>query len=313
MLKKLFFLPVFAVILTAFNVSFSAGKPGFAGGPHDSLLFDGSNSSPGNNLSRGNYDGGYYPCSWKVVKLKGYAFGTVRKMDIGNMCGQPDTSYYVVDDTLKEGDILSDGTVIETGAGAMISVAVFMKSDPTRTGRFFMTAHEYSLMKIPVLDALCEQLRIEWQGELAQKVLIIKGKVTYDSPPSDKVKIRTEGKRSSVRHNKTKYSHEVLVDGGDSIDVVRVYEGSVEISHILSDFSDYESKGKEMEQLAQDFQAGKITMEEMTTKIEEFQANTGKLSDKMKPFIVDQGNKCILGKSSYSIEPLGTGDEDEAK
>lgn len=305
-MKKIFFLAVLSFLTGAANITFSAGGPNYSGGPHDSLIIDGDNSNPG------YYDGGYYPCSWKVVKLKGYAFGTVRKMHIGNMCGTPDTSYMLKDDTLKEGDILSDGTIIETGADGLIAVAVFMKSDPNRLGRLFMTAHEYSLMKIPLLDAICEQLKIEWQGELAQKVLIIKGKVTYDSPPSEKSKIRTEGKRSSVKHNKTRYSHEVLVDAGDSIDIVRVYEGAVEVSHILSDFSEQESKGKEMEQLAQDFQAGKITMDEMTKKIEEFQSNIGQLSDKMKPFIVEEGYKCILGKSSYKIEPLGAGDEDNS-
>ena len=307
MKKKLFFIAVLTIFAASFNFTYSGSNPVFSGGPHDSLLFDAGNSNPG------SYDDGYYPCFWKVVKLKGYAYGTVRKMHIGNMCGTPDTSYLLKDDTLKEGDILSDGTIIETGADGLIAVAVFMKSDPNRMGRLFMTAHEYALMKIPLLDAICEQLKIEWQGELAKKVLIIKGKVTYDSPPSEKSKIRTEGKRSSVKHNKTRYSHEVLIDAGDSIDIVRVYEGSVEVSHILRDFSEQESSAKEMEQLAQDFQAGKITMEEMAKKIEEFQANTGKLSDKMKPFIVDEGYKCILGKSSYKIETLGAGDEDDAK
>ena len=307
MKKKLFFIAVLTIFGATFNFTYSGSNPVFTGGPHDSLLFDAGNSNPG------SYDDGYYPCFWKVVKLKGYAYGTVRKMHIGNMCGTPDTSYLLKDDTLKEGDILSDGTIIETGADGLIAVAVFMKSDPNRLGRFFMTSHEYSLMKIPLLDAICEQMKIEWQGELAQKVLIIKGKVTYDSPPSEKSKLRTEGKRSSVKHNKTRYSLEVLIDAGDSIDIVRVYEGSVEVSHILRDFSEQESSAKEMEQLAQDFQAGKITMEEMAKKIEEFQANTGKLSDKMKPFIVDEGYKCILGKSSYKIEPLGAGDEDDAK
>ncbi len=307
MKKNLFFLVLCGFLATASNVSFSGGKPVLNGGPHDSLLFDGENSY------RGNYDGGYYPCYWKVVKLKGYAFGTIRKMHVGNICGEPDTSYTLVDDTLKEGDILSDGTIIETGADGMISVAVFMKSAPNRLGRFFMTSHEYSLMKIPLLDAICDQMKMEWEGELAQKVLIIKGKVTYDSPPSEKVKIRTEGKRSSVKHSKTRYSHEVLIDAGDSIDIVRVYEGSVEISQIRKDFSDQELKAKEMEQITKDFQAGKITMEEMAKKIEEYQSSTTQLSESMKPFTVEEGNKCILNKTSYKIEPLGSGDEDNAR
>ncbi|NOS85437.1 MAG: hypothetical protein HOP31_09885 [Ignavibacteria bacterium] len=306
MKKKIVFFAVITVLAASFNFSYSGSNPVLTGGPHDSLLFDAGNSNPG------NYDGGYYPCFWKVVKLKGYAYGTVRKMHIGDMCGQPDTSYIIKDDTLKEGDILSDGTIIETGADGLIAVAVFMKSDPNRTGRFFMTSHEYSLMKIPLLDVICEQMKIEWQGELAQKVLIIKGKVTYDSPPSEKFKMRTEGKRSSVKHNKTRYSHEVLVDAGDSIDIVRVYEGSVEISPIRNDFSEQESKGKEMEQLTQDFQAGKITMDEMAKKIEEFQTNIAKLSESMKPFVVEEGSKCILSSKSYVIEPLGSGDEDNA-
>jgi hypothetical protein len=234
----------------------------------------------------------------------------VRRTEIAKICGLRDTSYTVEDDTLKEGDILSDGTIIETGPDGLIAVAVFLKSAPNSLGRLMMTSGPSSLMKIPLLNPICDALKTDREIEEAGSVLIIKGKVTYDSPPSEKIKIRTEGKRSSVKHSKTRYSHEVFVDAGDTLDIVRVYEGSVEISHIRNDFSDEESKAKEMEQLAQDFQTGKITVEEMTKKIEEYTANTRQISENLKPFTVEEGNKCILGKTSFKVEPLGSGDED---
>jgi hypothetical protein len=302
-LKKIFLSLIIFISLSEFSGNpFSFGV-GFAADPHDSLLFDGENST------RELFDG-YYPCYWKVVKLKGYAFGTVRKRHIGRICGVRDTSYTLEDDTLKEGDIISDGTIIETGPDGLISVAVFLESEPNRLGRMFMTSHEYSLMKVPLLNSLCDALKTERDIENMSKVLIIKGKVTYDSPPSEKVKIGTEGKRSSVKHKKTRYSHEVNISGSDTVDVIRVYEGSVEINHIRSDFSDQESKAAEMEQLTKDFQEGKITMEELAAKIEEFTNNSHQTVDNLKPFTVDEGNKCILSAKSYTIEPLGAGDED---
>lgn len=307
MKNYLFLTLLFILFAGAINFTFSADLHVNTGGPHDSLLFDGDNSNPG------NYYGGYYPCYWKVVKLKGYAYGTIRKLEIGKICGVPDTVEVLKDDTLKEGDILSDGTIIETGPDGLIAVAVFLKSEPNSLGRMFMTSHPSSLMKIPLLNPICDALKTEREIENMSKVLIIKGKVTSDSPPSEKVKLGTKGKRSSVKHKKTRYSHEVLIEGGDTLDIVRVYEGSVEINHIREDFSDEEAKAREMEQLAQDFQAGKITMEEMTKKIEEYTSNTKEISENLKPFTVEEGNKCILNRKSYTIEPLGAGDEDDAK
>lgn len=287
-------------------VSYSSGLPKINIDPHDSLLFDGSNYNA-------TPDDGYYPCYWKVVKLKGKAFGTIRKVEIGNICGVPDTVYSLTDGELKEGDILSDGTIIETGADGLITVGVFLKSSPNSLGRLMMTSDPLSLMKIPLLNPICDALKTDKEIEEAGKVLIIKGKVTYDSPPTEKIKMRTEGKRSSVKHSKTRYSHEVRIDGSDTLDIIRVYEGSVEISHIRNDFSDQESSAKEMEQLTKDFQEGKITMEELSSKIEAFTNSSKQLTDNLKPFIVDEGNKCTLNKKDYIIEPLGAGDNDDAK
>ncbi len=294
--------------MMALTCTVYSGEPeNYVSGPHDSLLFDGDNSS------YEPYDDGYYPCYWKVVKLKGYAFGTVRTRHIGRICGVRDTSYTVEDDTLKEGDILSDGTIIETGPDGLIAVAVFLKSDPNRQGRLMMTSGPSALMKIALLNPLCDALKNDKAIEEAGKVLMIKGKVTYDSPPSEKVKMRTEGKNSSVKHSKTRYSHEVSTNGTDTVDIVRVYEGAVDINHIRGDFSDQEAKGKEMEQLAQDFQSGKITMDEMARKIEEVTNSFHQVTENLKPFIVEEGFKCILDTKSYTIEPLGAGDEDDAK
>lgn len=286
------------------SLSYAGSQGAIGGGPHDSLLFDGENSTVK------MFDGGYYTCYWKVVKVKGFAFGTKRKIKIGNICGVPDTVEILENDSLKEGDILGDGTLIETGKDGQIAVAVFLKSRPNSLGRMFITTQASTLIKIPMLSTLCDALETEREIEDMSKVLVIKGKVTYDSPTTEKVKLGTEGKRSSVKHKKTKYSHEVSITGADTVDVIRVYEGSVEINHIRSDFSDQESQAAEMERLTQEFQAGKITMDELNSKIAEYTNSVHTEVDNLKPFIVEEGNKCILDAKKYTVEPLGAGDED---
>ncbi|HMQ78529.1 MAG TPA: hypothetical protein PKD94_03100 [Ignavibacteria bacterium] len=305
MKKNLLFLIVCAVLTVSFNFSLAGGKPVLTGGPHDSLLFDGENST-------GFFFDDGYKCYWKVVKIKGFAYGQKRILDIGKICGVPDTVEIIKADSLKEDDILADGTLIETGKDGQVAIAAFLKTHPNSLGRMFITTQPSTLIKVPTLGSMCDELVMERRMEEMGKVLIIKGTVTMDSPPTEKVKLGTKGKRSSVKHKKTRYSHEVLITADDTTDIVRVYEGTVEISHIREDFSDEEAKAKEMEQLTQDFQAGKITMEEMMKKVEEYTNNAKQVSENLKPFEVEAGNKCILGKTLYSIEPLGPGDEDDS-
>jgi hypothetical protein len=137
---------------------------------------------------------------------------------------------------------------------------------------------------------------------------VIKGIVTYESEPGTKAKIRTVGKRSSVIHTKTKYTHEVLYRDGDTVDVIRVYDGSVEVTVTSIEFFDEVTKAQDMLKIAQDFQNGKITAEEFQAKTTEYTAGLKDQTELGKPVMVDAGSKCTVTRKGITVEPLGSGD-----
>jgi hypothetical protein len=273
--------------------------------PHDSLLFDGGTFQ---SIEKAAFSP---ECYWKVVKIKGMATGKVIKREIFSVCGEKDTITTEVEQELKENDILVEGSIIDTWSNSMVAVAVYLQGESNRLGEFFLTSSPSSRMQIFELNEICFALKVKREQEKKERVTIIKGKVTIDAEPDAKVKVGTVGKRASAEHTKTRYSHEVKIDGIDTIDVIRVYKGSVEVTHMRTDFSEEEAQANEMERLSQEMQEGKITMEEYSAKLTEYVTNAQTtMKDIMKPVTVDEGSKCIVTGETIKVEPLGAGDED---
>jgi hypothetical protein len=150
------------------------------------------------------------------------------------------------------------------------------------------------------------ELELTKEAVTQPEILIIKGTVEYDTEEDELTplpKIKTKGKRSTVKHTKTRYTHEVRVDGNDTLDIINVYKGSVEVLYFRSDYSEMEQSAQDWEKLSNDFAEGKITAEELSEKMNTYMGKSDEMSKLLEPVSVEEGNKCIVTKNNITVEP----------
>lgn len=275
--------------------------------PHDSLLFDGGVIS--------GFDKTLQPlskkCYVKVRGGKGIVTGEVMEKEIVPACGGDETLWVAKIKVLKIGDILVEGTTVLTTPDSWIGLGIYLSTD--EMADFPSTSiivGESSEIKVPRIQDLCKRLEVQ------PTIPVIKGVVTYESETKDEeeltplTKITTKGKRSSAKHKKTRYSHEVKFTGSDTVDVIRVYKGAVEVTMENLDIDEGDVT-KKMEKLGEDMQSGKLSAEEMQAILTEYQNFGQMVNELVTPLNVDEGFKCTVTKNSRVVEPLGAGDEDK--
>lgn len=294
---------VFAVLFILF---FSTCSFAYDGG-HDSLIFDGASRLP--------FDNAYAPenCYIQVKAMYGPVKGTVIRCNVFySVCegGYIRSCTFEEDTQLKIGDTLMEGTDLEVGTGdkTFAGIGTYLPND---AGNIFssigMIVRENSKIRLPIISYYCKNL-IE-QEKKKSEVTVIKGTVEYDSKEGANPKITSSGKRSTAKHIKTKYTHEVRFEGPDTIDVIKVYEGSVEVTYMKPDASVDEDMSAKMQKLSQDMLEGKISAEEFQKEMEEFDAYGKNSMDLTKPVVVDEGSKCTVGRNSMKTEPIEPGDQ----
>lgn len=303
MKQFIFAISLGAMIFISFNVV-NATSYGNSGDPHDSLLYDGDLQGIEIPISLNGFD----DCSIRVTKVKGKAIGKVFQVFLSPKgCEKGyDTTYREVERQLVVGDILVEGASIETGGDGFLEMGYFISADLLKKNFPAMTSKvgNNTKIEVPYLYGICMELDIA-KEKVEPEVLIIKGKVEYEGEDDELTplpKIKTKGKRSSVKHTKTKYTHEVRVDGNDTVDVINVYNGEVEVTYFRSDYSDMEENSQDFEQLYKDFSEGRITAEELAEKMTKFTNKTDEMFKLMDPVIVSEGNKCVVTKSAINVE-----------
>lgn len=274
--------------------------------PHDSLLFDGE-ALQSVNLT-GFADN--LECYTKVVDIKGKATGKVLKREIGIFgCSTViETVYVAVEKFLEKGDLMMPSSEVLSGPASKVELGIYLMESGFNS--VYLSIGPSSQLTLPSFTS-CKVRIVEKEVVPEETITVIKGVVTYEPEKSSQKKVKTVGKRSSVIHTKTRYSHEVLFQENDTVDVIRVYEGSVEVTVTNMDAADNEKMSQEMEKLSEDMLAGKLTAEELQAKMTEFQSFGENLSDLIKPLTVDEGSKCTITKKSRIVEPLGTDDADK--
>jgi hypothetical protein len=272
--------------------------------PHDSLLFDGGTQQSIDQVS-------FYEdvqCYTRVQEVRGNVIGKVLMKEIVKACGEDETLYTAVERLLKKGDMLMHGSEVITSVDSKVELGIYMME--TGFSSVWLIVGPDSRLTTPDFRVSCKNTLNEKDIVHPEVIKVIKGVITYDAPPDAKFKATTKGKRSSAKHTKTRYSHEVKIDGIDTIDVIRVYKGSVEVSMETIENPNEEEMTKKMDALSQDMLAGKISAEEMQARLTEFQNYGQNLTDLMTPVEVNEGNKCIVTKTARTVEPLGEGDEE---
>lgn len=297
------------ILLILFLFFFAAGKVSainlFTGGvdPHDSLLFDGSSLQSIEPVSFGLDP----QCFTRVVEVQGNVIGKVLTKEIYSACGENETVYTAVERFLKKGDMLMHGSEVITSVDSKVELAIVLMESTFH--RVTLKVGPESQITTPSFIVECKNTLKEREQAPPEEIKVIEGIVTYDAEPDAGFKAKTNGKRSSAKHTKTRYSHEVKIDAADTVDIIRVYKGAVEVSMLKIDIDEGDMT-KKFENLGEDMQSGKLSAEEMQAKMSEFQNFGQMVNELMQPLNVDEGFKCTVTKSTRVVEPLGAGDEE---
>jgi hypothetical protein len=209
------------------------------GGGHDSLLFDGAV----NYKFPKNADCKIKLSNWRNVTITSY---TIEKTtSCGEVFTEKKEKKYFVDTEMD----VPEGSQISTDLNGF---AVIRLDD----GSFITLGHS---TKIVIDESFCHKNRIIklFSGSIWQNI-----KKMFEDDPG--YLISTERATMGVRG--TQFSVEIIEENGNKHDVVKVYEGKVEVTPILNDETN-KLVIKAYEKLIEDMQSGKITADEYSNKI----------------------------------------------
>ncbi len=244
-------------------------------GNHDSLLFDGEN-----NLRTENYYGKPgEECEFRITYVKGTAIGMIRKTTIYEVCGQTDTTWEYVNGDLKRNTVIKPGEKIKTGPQSTARVEL-----PDGSVIVLGPNSDYTLP-----SNTCEITKTSFlqRGSLWSRVKKLIG--------GGKFEISTERMTQGVRG--TEFTIEIIEENGVNYTVTKVFEGSVEVGLKNVETKDYIDKLDKQAELTEEWQAGKITMEEYTARSIEL---SNELMDESKKLKVSQ-----LVEAGYTLRSDG--------
>jgi hypothetical protein len=232
----------------------------------DSLLFDGNYNSinkPANNSD---------DCKISVIYAIGTAEGTRYVTEIYTICGQIDTSVNTKKGLVQTGDKLKFGEEITTGDNSRLNIELSDGSE-IRMG---------PNSKVTITEEMCDQQTFVEQakGYLWYKVKKLLGGAKYE------VKL-DKWLPGGVRGT------EFTIEMKDNEVIIRVFEGAYEV-YPPQNIGKKETFAKEMEQLTNDYNAGKITTEEFARKSQEITKNNDFMVEDMKNKMVTKGNMVRL-------------------
>src|SRR4030095_7042624 len=259
-MKKLILTIIF--LFASFNICAQIGNPSGGNNPHDSLLFDGAREVFMNK-------GGDKNCGWKVKHVWGTVIGT-RDTAIRyepNECDDMKEEFVrdvvsQVRSPLKEGDEIYDNDNLEMKGEAFIQLEMGYPKINTSETRlpenypgFLIITVKCKNFKVPNCgpdtrwDYRNGGAPVWWEMKTLEKKY--GPKFLFNANKS--YSIQTD--QCIIKNNGTIYSLEQT----ETDDIIRVYEGSVEITQIHGDTSNLSGVMK----LQEDYKNGKISTEEM--------------------------------------------------
>jgi hypothetical protein len=251
------------------------GIASYSGG-HDSLLFDGANKNISNLREE---------CNMKVTMVKGQVWGSILTSKIEETCGEYDTVMQITYGPVKVGDILVSEGFVRTKDFSQVEVEL---KDGKKVwlgpGTEFKMGRDYCM-----------------GSGIAN---LYTGTVHVQGGTEGNTYVATD--RSMVHITKTEFSVETVNDGGIITDIIRMYEGSVTFGPNMKNKeyqSKAEDKGAEMKKLTDDYQSGKITIEEFSVKMSELQKEMTETLPP-NPLTVNAGYMSKIVGSEKPTEPV---------
>jgi hypothetical protein len=241
------------IILFIFSTPlYSQSKSGmsFYSGGHDSLLFDGAN---GNTFMDKSPCG----CRIQIAAVGGKkVHARICEKQVGETCGQYDTFYVMKRRGIVswDSDILDGDTIYtDDSPGSWIDLQL-------DDGKRLLMGRNSSM----VVTGNCQN---------SPEVTLHNGLLFLDLTKGNKDNfIITRTINGQVINTGTRYSVQSILDGNDTIDIVRVYDGSVTFKQNLDAYTQsLKSKSEQIGQLSEDYQNGKISLEEFSKKMGELQ------------------------------------------
>jgi hypothetical protein len=249
----------------------------------DSLLFDGEF---GFKHVKINSEG--CPVEVKYASGKNSGVKSVGKI-VTDCSGKViDTVYTKEKGELKKGDILAPGEEVSTGDDGIMELAI--------TGLGFIRMSNVTKINIP--NEFCESKNIyQSAGTLFFKIL--KG-VGINA----KIQVSTDKTVSCVKGT------EFTVKTGGDFDVVKVYDGTVEVKLVgTSNVKNMDDVAKQMDIVEKEFKDGKITQDEYMKKLQEnLTLMQGQSTDMNKSVMVEAGYMITAKDKISTPEPISSGD-----
>ncbi len=250
------------------NLSFA--NHSFFSDPHDSLSYDGT----GEQITITDEE-----CSFRVM-VEGTAEAMV-KTTVAGGCEDKEGSVYTWErKKVKSGDVIKAGEEIVTGDNGYVKILLPDDS--------FIIVDKNT--KFTPDNNICEQIQSNSRlnfGGVFTKIKKLVGGAKFEVTSENRTAIGVRG---------TEF---VVASTGNS-DVVKVYEGSVEVKPPIT--SKIESKEEQMEKVAKDFEEGRISMEEFTQKMTEFSSEVQEVVDQMV-IVVEAGYKLTVYTDGSIVGP----------
>jgi hypothetical protein len=182
------------------------------------------------------------------------------KREIGYSCGnEPETLITYEKRKIKEGDMLVAGEPISTERDKDFVIAQLGEGENMILGgeSGLVGVKDYCRFPPNVFMTLeAGKIGIDWNPLLPKTVTVCSGDAC----------LRVKG---------TLFSLEIVKQGGVTTSIIKVYEGSVTFGRNIEKEGLEKSskdKGEEMKKLAEDYQNGKISIQEFTEKMNELQS-----------------------------------------
>ncbi len=251
---------------------------------YDTLLFDGAD-----NNSTAFYDKAFDHCYVYVEHVKGNAQGTIMTTKYETICGgQVDTVTYFKKGKVKQGDKLETGEIISTGPDSYLSI---------------MFPDHKTIRLSPNSQMMLNKDYCQNNGPI--QILLQEGEMYGDD------RLGNQDKKFNVT---TKYGTSIVdgtlftvgttINGSDTTDILKVYEGSVKFQMLLgkTGINKVSDKGSQLKQLYEDYKNGKITNEEFTKKMQD--AQNGMVESLPKePVHVTAGYKSTILNGANATDP----------